>query len=59
MYCYLWEGLFQTKYNLESLVNLLEVGYFECFDESFIMQHWDEQYEMKGNLQGVEELENL
>ncbi len=40
-------------------MNLLEVGYFECFDESFIMQHWDEQYEMKGNLQGVEELENL
>jgi hypothetical protein len=28
-------GLFQTKYNLKSFVNFLEVGYFECFDKEF------------------------
>jgi hypothetical protein len=31
------KGLFQTKCNQESFTSVFEVGYFECFDESFII----------------------
>jgi hypothetical protein len=52
-YYYLWKGLFQAKCHQKSLVSFLEIGYFGCFDENFIMQHWDGQYELKGGSQGV------
>jgi hypothetical protein len=44
---------FQTKCNQKSFVNFLEIGCFGCFDENFIMQHWDGQYELEGGFQGV------
>jgi hypothetical protein len=57
-YCYLWKGGFSKQNAIKNhLWAFVEIRYFGCFDENFIIQHWDGQYELNGGFQGVVEHE--
>ncbi len=65
----LWQKIFVIPTNIaiyergfskqESLARFPEVGYSKCFDESFIMQHWDGQYGLEDDLWGVAKHDKL